>query len=67
MHAQHQDRNFWLGFLNLFQHLQPAPPRHRNVENDDVPALFPDPVEHFLAVAGFAELSSFELVGENLF
>ena len=66
MHAQHEDWELGFGFLDLPQHLQPAATRHGDVQNHDIPILFPNQVERFLGVPGLAESRAFKIVGQDL-
>ena len=52
--------------MDIPQHLEAAPTRHRDVQHCHVPGFFPNQVEGFLRVPGFAKGGALELVSQNL-
>ena len=66
MHAQDENRKFRFGLFDFAQDLEATAARHGDIEHDDVPILFPNEVERFLGVSGFAESCFLEFVGEDL-
>ncbi len=66
VHAQDEHRQLRARGFDFLQNVQAAATRHGDVENDDVPLLFPDLAEGFLAVAGLAEFGLLEVIGQDL-
>src|SRR5215472_7191063 len=48
MHAKQKDRQFWPQAMQVTQYVQPAFPRHTDVQNDYIPVLPTNILERFL-------------------